>query len=63
VEAREGHTKFVQEGFERATEKAEQSDQPVTPSAADTSSTSVPRDATADARKRTATTEGGKSTR
>jgi hypothetical protein len=63
VEAREGQAKFVSEGFERATEKAEESDQPATPSAVDTSGGNTPRDATADARKRTATTDGGKTAR
>lgn len=67
VEARKGHAEFVREGFERATEKAEASDQDVTPSAADTSAGSTPldqpKDAKSDATKRTTTTTGGKTTR
>lgn len=63
MEAREGHAKAVREGFDAATEKAEKSDQPVTASSADTSGQSEPRDAKADATKRTATTPGGKTTR
>jgi hypothetical protein len=62
AEARAGHSEFVQEGFVRATEKAEESDQPVTASAADTS-TAEPRDAKPDANKRTTTTTAGKTTR
>lgn len=63
AEAREGLASFVQEGFVRATEKAEESGQPVTPSAADTSNQTEPRDAKPKAANRTATTEGGKTTR
>lgn len=63
-EARKGHAEFVRDGFDRATEKAEDSGQPVTPSAADTSGQQTePRDAKTDATKRTATTPGGKTTR
>ena len=62
AEARAGHAEFVQEGFVRATDKAEQSDQPVTPSAADTSG-NEPRDAKSKAGNRTATTDAGKTTR
>lgn len=51
-DAKAGLADFVQEGFKRAGEKAEKSSQDVTPSAA------VP-----DAKKRTATTEGGKTVR
>jgi cytosine/adenosine deaminase-related metal-dependent hydrolase len=57
-EARQGLAEFVEEGFVRATEKAEESDQPVQTSAATT-----PREAKADATKRTATTDAGKTTR
>jgi hypothetical protein len=63
AEAREGHAEFVREGFERATEKAVESDQEVTPSAADTSNQSTPRDAKVDPKKRTTTTTGGQTTR
>jgi hypothetical protein len=62
-EARAGHAEFVKEGFKRATKKAEESDQPVTPSAVDTSGQTEPRDAKADPAKRTTTTQGGKTTR
>lgn len=50
-DAKAGLAEFVQDGFQRAQDKAEASDQDVTPSAA------VP-----DASKRTATTTGGKRT-
>lgn len=53
AEARDGLATYVKEGFVRATEKAEASDQPVTPSAADTSV--EPRGASSEAGKRTAT--------
>lgn len=62
AEARAGQAEFIQEGFVRATEKAQESDQPVTPSAADTSGTDQPRDAKPPA-KRTTTTDAGKTTR
>jgi len=52
ADAKAGLSEFVEEGFARAQEKAEKSDQDVTPSNA------VP-----DPSKRTATTTGGKSTR
>lgn len=62
-EARQGLSEFVEEGFVRATDKAEESDQPTTPSAADTSG-NEPRDAKGTAAKnRTATTDAGKTTR
>ena len=51
-DAKAGHAEFVQEGFARAVEKAEDAPEDVTPSAA-----------TPDPKKRTATTEGGKTTR
>ncbi len=56
-EAKAGQAEFIQDGFQRATDKAEASDQPVTPSAAE------PTEAKADATKRTATTTGGKTAR
>jgi hypothetical protein len=62
AEARAGHAEFVREGFERAAEKAEESDTDATPSAA-TPSTNTPLDAKADPKKRTATTSGDKTTR
>lgn len=64
-EARKGHAEFVREGFDRATEKAEESGQPATPSAADTSSSreTPPQDPKPDATKRTAAGPGGKTTR
>jgi hypothetical protein len=63
-EARDGAADFVREGFVKATEKAEESDQPVTPSAVDTSAGNEPRDAQGTAaKKRTATTTGGQTTR
>jgi hypothetical protein len=57
ADARKGHAEFVREGFEKAAEKAEAADEDVT------ASNATPREATPDARKRTATTEGGKTTR
>ncbi len=63
-EARDGLAEFVKEGFVTATEKAEESDQPVTSSAADTGGGNEPRDAKgAAAKNRTATTDRGKTTR
>jgi len=56
-EARDGLSEFVETGFQRAADKAEESDQPVTASVA------TPKEATPDARKRTATTDAGKTTR
>jgi hypothetical protein len=52
ADAKAGLAEFVQEGFQRAADKAEAAPEDVTPSAA------VP-----DPKKRTATTEGGKTTR
>jgi hypothetical protein len=61
-DAKAGLTEFVQEGFQRAADKAEEADTDVTPSAA-TPTDSEPKDAKSDATKRTATTSGGKTTR
>jgi hypothetical protein len=61
-EARKGHAEFITEGFQRAADKAEESDHPVTPSNA-TPETNEPRDAKPKAGTRTATTEAGKTQR
>lgn len=61
-DAKAGLTEFIQEGFQRATDKAEEADTDVTPSAATTADTE-PKDAKSDATKRTTTTTGGKTTR
>lgn len=58
-EAKTGLSEFIQDGFERAAEKAEASDQDVTPSAATPDSADVK----ADPKKRTATTTGNTTTR
>jgi hypothetical protein len=57
-DARAGHSAFVAEGFDRAAEKAAESGEGVAASAA-----TEPRNPTPDPKKRTATTDGGKTTR
>jgi hypothetical protein len=58
-EARQGLSEFVEEGFVRANEKADESAQPVQ----EASAVAAPRGAKADANKRTATTSGDQTTR
>lgn len=60
AEARKGHAEFVREGFARATEKAEESGEGVTPSNA---TEPEPRDAKPKSGSRTATTTGSQTTR
>ena len=59
AEARAGQAKFVQDGFRRAADKAEESDQPVTTGTAATPASAKPTTA----KNRTATTDGGQAAR